>query len=224
MPSPLKFLIALFAKDLSILGLKGGALAQALLLGLVLIFLFSLAQEPGQTLSLQNAACVFWLSSLFGQVLIFNQLYALEEQQATRTCLLLLPFSITWVYLAKTLTGLCLLLISQSLFLPASLIFLGQSLPAHSLALILYILIIDLGICALGSLLGALAQGQAARESLLSILLFPLLTPLLLAGISLHTQAYSPTTSNWLSLALAFDAIFFSVCLWLFPFIYTDEA
>lgn len=81
--------------------------------------------------------------------------------------------------------------------------------------------------CALGSLLGALAQGQAARESLLSIVLFPLLTPLLLSGIGVGAQtlgAASPDgPGGWLSVACAFDAVFLGAGLLLFSFIYTGD-
>ncbi|MBQ7585316.1 MAG: heme exporter protein CcmB [Desulfovibrionaceae bacterium] len=227
MNSPfLSTLWAILLKDLTLLGLRAGAFIQALLLGLILIFVFSLSQGVGETLSAQNSACVFWLSSLFGQVLLFNQLYNLEEVNRSSLALLLRPSPPQSIYLAKTLAGLILLILAQLIFLPASIIFLGQNLPQSIIYLLVNIILIDLGLAALGSLLGALAQGQSARESLLSILLFPLLTPLLLAGISLQTHAYTlnqPLPMNWLSLALSFDAIFLSAGLLLFPYIYNGE-
>ena len=76
-------------------------------------------------------------------------------------------------------------------------------------------------------LLGALAQGQAARESLLSIVLFPLLTPLLLAGISVGAQALGAPSADgpgiWLGVAAAFDAVFLGAGLLLFGHIYAGD-
>ena len=219
-------MLAIIRKDLALLGLRGGAFLQAILLGLILIFVFSLAQEAGQTISPQHAACVFWLSSLFGQILLFNQLYALEEVHGQRLALLLLDAPAQTIYLAKALAALILLILAQLVFWPAGLIFLAQDLPQDFLGSILGVISVDLGICALGSILGALSQGQAVRESLITILLFPLLTPLLLAAISLQTQmqiADWSASSHWFFLTLAYDAIFLSAGLLLFPFIYSGD-
>ncbi|MBO4335719.1 MAG: heme exporter protein CcmB [Desulfovibrio sp.] len=217
---------ALISKDLSLLFLRGSGLVQALLLGLLLIFVFSLSSGPGNPVSPQAAAAIFWVSSLFCQVLIFNQLYALEESHGQRMALLLLPVLPQTIWLAKALAGFLLLLTAQICFLPACLIFLGQIIKAPWISALCGLFLVDIGISALGSLLGAVAQGQAARESLLSILLFPLLTPLLLAGISLHTASFGGSASDleqWLMLASAFDAIFVSVSFVLFAFIYTGD-
>ncbi|MCR5814907.1 MAG: heme exporter protein CcmB [Desulfovibrio sp.] len=217
---------ALIGKDLSLLFVRGSGLVQALLLGLLLIFVFSLSSGPGDQISPQTAATIFWVSSLFCQVLIFNQLYALEENHGQRLALLLLPVMPQTIWLAKSIAGFLLLLTAQICFLPACLIFLGQMISEHFFMAICGLVLVDIGISALGSLLGAVAQGQAARESLLSILLFPLLTPLLLAGISLHTASFGGAATDldqWLMLASAFDAIFVSVSFVLFAFIYTGD-
>lgn len=223
----LRLTLAIIRKDLSLILARGSGLVQALLLGLLLLFVFSLSQGIGERMSPQAAAAVFWLSSAFCQVLIFNQLYALEEVNNSRMGLLLCPAPIQSVWLGKASAGLVLLLLAQLVFLPASIIFLGQNLQGQLLSGLVALLLVDLGMCALGSLLGALAQGQAARESLLSIVLFPLLTPLLLAGISLGAQslgAVSPDgPSAWLGLAAAFDAVFLGSGLLLFGYIYTGD-
>ena len=177
-------------------------------------------------MSPQAAAAVFWLSSAFCQVLIFNQLYALEEANNARLGLLLCPAPIQGVWLGKAAAGLTLLLLAQVIFLARVRdFFWARSWGGPPLPGLAALLLVDLGMCALGSLLGALAQGQAARESLLSIVLFPLLTPLLLAGIGVGAQtlgAASPDgPGGWLGVACAFDAVFLGAGLLLFSFIYT---
>ena len=115
-------------KDLLLTLARGSGLVQALLLGLLLLFVFSLAQGVGERLSPQNAAAVFWLSSAFCQVLVFNSLYALEERCASRVGLVLAPAPVQGVWLGKALAGMLLLLLAQLLFLPAAVVFLGQEL------------------------------------------------------------------------------------------------
>ena len=223
----LRLTLAVARKDLALTLARGSGLIQALLLGLLLLFVFSLSQGIGERMSPQAAAAVFWLSSAFCQVLIFNQLYALEEVNNARLGLLLCPAPIQGVWLGKALAGLLLLLLAQIIFLPASVIFLGQDIGGPLLPGLAALLLADLGMCALGSLLGALAQGQAARESLLSIVLFPLFTPLLLSGIGVGAQtlgAASPDgPGGWLGVACAFDALFLEGGLLLFSFIYTGD-
>ena len=128
-------------KDLRLVLSRGAGLVQALLLGLLLIFVFSLSRETGETMSGQGAATIFWLSSAFCQVLSFNMLYGLEEANGSRAGLLLLPTPVQSVLLGKAAAGLCIILTAQFLFLPATIVFLGQSLgdgwPLALLALVL---------------------------------------------------------------------------------------
>lgn len=223
----LRLILALARKDLTLTLIRGSGLVQALLLGLLLLFVFSLSQGVGERMSPQGAAAVFWLSSAFCQVLIFNQLYALEEVNGARLGLLLTPAPVQAVWLGKMAAGFVLLVLAQILFLPAAVVFLGQSLEGPALAGLAALVLTDIGMCALGSLLGALAQGQAARESLLSIVLFPLLTPLLLAGIGVGAQVFGALSpdgpGSWLGLACAFDAVFCGAGLLLFSFIYSGD-
>ena len=72
----LNLTLAMARKDLSVTLTRSAGLVQALLLGLLLIFMFSLSRKAGDTVSPQTAATIFWLASSFCQVLIFNTLYS----------------------------------------------------------------------------------------------------------------------------------------------------
>ena len=213
-------------KDLRLVLSRGAGLVQALLLGLLLIFVFSLSRETGETMSGQGAATIFWLSSAFCQVLSFNMLYGLEEANGSRAGLLLLP-TVQSVLLGKAAAGLCIILTAQLLFLPATIVFLGQSLGDGWPLALLALVLTDIGMASLGSLLGALSQGQAARESLLSIVLFPLIIPILLAGIRVCAGGFSEAlpegVESWLGIAVAFDAVFLAAGLVLFPFVFSGD-
>ena len=214
-------------KDLRLVLSRGAGLVQALLLGLLLIFVFSLSRETGETMSGQGAATIFWLSSAFCQVLSFNMLYGLEEANGSRAGLLLLPTPVQSVLLGKAAAGLCIILTAQFLFLPATTVFLGQSLGDGWPLALLALVLTDIGMASLGSLLGALSQGQAARESLLSIVLFPLIIPILLAGIRVCAGGFSEAlpegVESWLGIAVAFDAVFLAAGLVLFPFVFSGD-
>lgn len=222
----IKSTLALTKKDLRIVLSGGVGFAQPVLLGLLLIFVFSLARPTGELVPPQAAAGVFWLASLFSQVLIFNTLYALEEQNGTRLALILSPAPVHAVWLGKALAGWLLLIVAQLVFFPAAMVFLGQNLNGSALEALAALALVDWGVVTLGALLGALAQGQAAKESLLTVILFPLLVPLLMAGVRVFGVVFSGENvdvSGWLGLAGGFDALFSGAALILFPFVYSGE-
>jgi len=215
------------SKDLKLSVSGGQGLVQAVLLGLLLIFMFSLSKPLGGQISAQAAGAIFWLASAFGLVLVFNDLFAIEEANGARIGILSSPVPVHSVWIGKGVAGLSLLLISQLVFLPATVAFLGQTIHGPWWLLFVTLVAADIGLVVIGALLGALSQGQAARESLLSVIVFPLLLPVLLAGITLFGMCFSPDGADgfdsWLGLIFAFDALFAGSGLFLFPFVYSGE-
>ena len=116
----ISFALTVARKDLLLTFTRGSGLVQGLLLGLLLLFVFSLSQGVGERMSPQGAGAVFWLGSAFCQVLIFNTLYALEEANGARLGLLLAPAPIQAVWLGKALAGRLLLLVAQMFVVPAA--------------------------------------------------------------------------------------------------------
>ena len=223
----LKGALIIAGKDLRLSFGRGSGLVQAMLLGLLLVFVFSLSLQPGQRMSPQGAASIFWMASAFCQVLIFSTLYAGEEINGQRQGLVLAPIPVQGIWIGKAMAGLCLLFTAQLLFLPATVVFLGQNISMYWHLGLGMVLLVDLGIAAAGSLLGALSQGQSSRESLLSIVLFPLLVPLFLCGIRVGTVVFSGTPDegylSWFGIALAFVSIFSAASLILFPVLYSTD-
>lgn len=215
------------SKDLRLSVSGGQGLVQAILLGLLLIFLFSLSRPVGGTISAQAAGAIFWLASAFGLVLVFNDLFSLEEANDARTGLLSSPVPVHSVWIGKGVAGLCLIVVTQLVFLPATIAFLGQGVEGPLWLLGTTLGMADLGLVVLGALLGALSQGQGARESLLSVIVFPLLLPVLLGGITLFGMVFSgedlSEAGKWLGVIGAFDGVFSGAGLILFPFVYSGE-
>ncbi|GFK94273.1 hypothetical protein NNJEOMEG_02115 [Fundidesulfovibrio magnetotacticus] len=221
----LKASAAIAAKDLR-LTLRGAqGLAQTALLGLLIIFVFSLSRRPGEEVPALAAAAIFWLSTLFSQVLVFNGLYALEEGSGARLGLAMAPAPVQSVWLGKALAGFALVGACQVVFALAVAVFLDQGLAGSALTGLGCVLLSDAGLAALGSFMGALASGRSARESLLTVIFFPLVIPVLLAGIKVLEGVILGTgqAMDWMGLSGAFAAVFSGASLVLFPYIYTGE-
>lgn len=221
----IKFL-SIVSKDIKLIFSDGSGIIQPVLLGLILVFVFSLSTPMGDQVSAQAAASIFWLSTSFALILVFNTLYSLEEANQARHGLLLSPMPLQYIWLSKAFTGLILLLLSQVFFFPAIIVFLGQEDISGIWGLLGTIILIDWGLVAVGSLLGAVSQGHSARDSLLSVVIFPLLIPLLLAGIRMSsyflTGGSESDLGGWAGIAFAFGTIFTGAAIVLFPFVYSE--
>jgi heme exporter protein B len=214
-------------KDLRLAFAGGQGPVQAVLLGLLLVFIFSLSAAPGERFSAQQAMAIFWLCSSFAVVLIFSLLFRFEEENDTATALLLSPMPVQGLWLGKTLAGLALLLLCQVFFFPAALVFLGLDPGGSPAGLALMVLGVDAGLCILGGLIGAMGHGQGAKDALMTIIVFPLQVPLLLGGIRIGVglmqgQALAGV-GDWFGLVLAFDAVFAGAALFLFPHVFRGE-
>lgn len=218
--------LSLTAKDLKLIFSDGSGIIQPVLLGLILVFVFSLSTPLGEDVSAQAAASIFWLSTSFALILVFNTLYSIEESNQARTGLLLSSMPLHQVWMGKAFTGMLLLLTAQFFFLPSVIVFLGQENILCWWTLLGVILLVNWGLVAVGSLLGAVSQGHAARDSLLSVVVFPMLIPLLLAGIRMGAYllggADDEDLGAWVGIAFSFGAVFTGAALILFPFVYRE--
>jgi heme exporter protein B len=214
-------------KDLRLAFAGGQGPVQAVLLGLLLVFIFSLSAAPGERFSAQQAMAIFWLCSSFAVVLIFSLLFRFEEENDTATALLLSPMPVQGLWLGKTLAGLVLLLLCQVFFFPAALVFLGLDPGGSPAGLALMVLGVDAGLCILGGLIGAMGHGQGAKDALMTIIVFPLQVPLLLGGIRIGVGLMQGQDlgglGDWFGLVLAFDAVFAGAALFLFPHVFRGE-
>ena len=80
-----------------------------------------------------------------------------------------------------------------------------------------------LGFVSVGTIFSAMSINAKAREILLTIILFPIVVPLIIASVKATEKIFegSPLTEiyGWLKILIAFDIIFFLVSYWTFDFV-----
>ncbi len=129
--------------------------------------------------------------------------------------LVLAPCDRSAIWLGKTLATLAFLLAAQVIALPVFVLFFAP-LDATAVA---GVLLANVGICAVGSLMSAMAAAGRARELLLPLLLLPLAIPLVVGGVG---AAISPDGARFLLFLALYDAVF-AVLSWAsFEYVVTE--
>ncbi|NOZ50136.1 MAG: ABC transporter permease [Chloroflexi bacterium] len=164
---------------------------------------------------------VLWVAVAFAGVLGLGRAFITEKDQGSLAGLLLAPVDRSAIYLGKMLSNFLFILIVEAFILPLLTIFFNVTVIIPSLLLVLFLG--TLGFAAVGTVFSALAVNTRAREVLLPVLLFPVLLPVLIAGIRATSGFLVGDTladhANWLRLIIFFDILFLVVAFLTFDYV-----
>lgn len=205
---------AMAGKDLRIQMRSRYGLGAVLPFAGTLLIAFGLSLGPGRSLLQQTAPGLLWLAVLFASVLSFRQAYQVESEDGALEALLLSPFDRGSIFLGKAVAvAVELWLLEAIVLLLVSALF-GLSLWKAPAALAAAFLLGTIGLSAIGSLFGSLADSPRAREAIFPLLVLPLATPVLVAGVKateLAAAGRGAEVGSWLALLVAFDVVFLSL-------------
>jgi heme exporter protein A len=133
----------------------------------------------------------------------------------------------TAVYVGKLVGVVGLLLAVQVVLVPLVTLFFGAHLLRHPLWLAGILVTGTIGFAAVGTLFAAMLVRARSRDVLLPVLLYPVIVPVLIAGVRGTSALVEPTfdvaiARFWLTLLLAFDAVFVTLALWTFEPLMSD--
>lgn len=176
-----------------------------------LLIAFGLSLGPGRTLLEQTAPGLLWLAILFASVLSFRETYRSEGEDGALEGLLLAPFDKAAVFLGKALAVAAQLLLVETVVLALVAALFGLSLGDDPVVLAAALVLGTVGLSAVGSLFGLLGESSRAREAVFPLLVLPLATPVLVAGVkatAMATAGQGGDAVSWLGILLAFDLVF----------------
>jgi len=185
---------------------------------LVVLFLFSISFTPTAAESRRFGPGLLWLGFLFASSLMFQPCFLREQANDTLSALRLTvkdPFAI---FLAKVAANTLFLLLTELLLLPVFAILYNVPILPVLPSLLLVLFVGSVGVCVTGTAISAISAQARMRELLLPLLLFPLLTPILIASTVTTAGLFdenSVLSAKGLGILLAFDVIFLTA-LWLF--------
>jgi heme exporter protein B len=182
--------------------------------GATSLLLFSFAIGPDASALRLYAAGFLWLALLLSSTLALAESFHAEMEQRALEGLLLLPAPPAARYYGKALAGTGQLTILGVSLLPVMVILYDAAIPRVP-ALLGIILLGSAGLAAPGTLYAAMTSQARARQTLLPLLLFPLVVPVLLASVKATSLLLlgdpMGQLRSWAVLLACFDAIHWSL-------------
>jgi len=144
--------------------------------------LFNYSLDTTRVAPQDVAAGLVWMTLVFGGLLGVGRTFHLEAQDGAMQGVLTSPAPKDAVYLGKTFANFVLLYPVALLVLGVFWLFFGLDLGSSPLTLVLSLGLGALGFVALATLFAAVSSGTHMGETLLPILVFPLLVPMVIYG------------------------------------------
>jgi len=204
---------ALTRKDL-LLELRARDTLPAMLLFVVAVFVVFHFSLPASSSELA-ASGLLWVAILFTALLGLGRAFVPEREQHVLDALVLTPADRSAIWLAKSLATLAFLVLAELVALPIFALFF-HGLDAATIAAIG---LADIGICAVGTFLGAMAVATRARDLLLPLLFLPLAIPIVIGGVGASVVDHPGRYLEFLGL---YDAIFALVCWAAFEYVVVE--
>jgi heme exporter protein B len=209
MSGPLSAFGAILRRDLRLAFRRPGEMANPLLFFVLITAIFPLGLSPEPELLRTVAPGILWGAALLSSLLALDLLFRSDFEDGSLEQLVLSAHSLPVIVLGKTLahwivSGLPLVLIAPLL---ASALYLPQEAWG---TLMLGLLIGTPTLSLLGAVGAALTTGLGRGSALLSLLVMPLATPVLIFGarsVDLAVQGMDPVGPMYLLAAILFLAL-----------------
>jgi heme exporter protein B len=203
-PGPLAAAWEICKKDVRIERRTGEIVATAGVFSVVIGFLASMAFHVNDKTNAATAAGTIWITIFFAATLSFGRVWQRERDESALTGLLVAPIPRASIFLGKALATfgmiviievplvlLCLFLfqidfssgVGLSEATPEQLLEAKRSASAHFPAFVGLLVMGTAALSCVGTLFGAMTVRTRARDLVLAIVLFPLLSPVLVCGV-----------------------------------------
>ena len=158
---------------------------------------------------------LLWVALVFTALLGLARAWAPEREGGVLDGLVLAPCDRSAIWLGKAAAVFVFLAAIEVVALPAFALFFSPL----DLAAVLGVLLANVGICAVGTLLAAMAAASRTRELVLPLLFLPLAIPLVVGGVGAGVAA---DPARYLAFLGLYDALFAVLCWASFEYVVSE--
>ncbi len=200
-------------KDLRIEARSRVTLQQILPFGAIVLLLFAFALDPDRGVLRRVAPGMFWVTVLLAALLAVSRSFTIEADNGARDGLRLSGLDGAGVFLGKA-AAVALELVALEVVLAAVVVVLYGIHLNTLVPLVLATVAATIGVAATGTLYGVLAAGLRVRETLVPVLLLPVVAPVLLGATRAWEAAIDGIPSDawpWVALLGVFALLFTTI-------------
>jgi heme exporter protein B len=191
---------------------------------LLAVLIFGLAFDLRVPEATMVAPGVLWVVILFSGILGLNRSFGAEVDRGTLAALLMAPVDRSAIYFGKFLSQLLFMLVNAAIILPFTLIIFNVNLMQPWI--LVGVVLGTAGYVAVGTLFAALAANSRARESLLPILLLPVMAPIFMAGVALTAAVVDGRAledfQRWIWVMIVYDLLAITIAYLVFDLIWEE--
>jgi heme exporter protein B len=205
-------------KDLRLERRSKVGIAQVLPFAVLVLLLFAFALDPDRGVLERATPGLFWVAVLFSSVLTLQRSFGVEAEDGVLDALRLSGMAPAGIFFGKVAALTVQLLALEAVLAVGVAVFYDTRF--HGVGLLLAVtLAATLGIAASGAVYGALAARLRSRDTLLPLLMLPLLAPVLISAtrafeIGLERQAAGGW--SWAALLGVFALVYLTLGAFLF--------
>jgi heme exporter protein B len=209
--------LIVLAKDLRVELATGEIVMTAGFFAALVTIMTSVAFTTGPETTTRVAPGTIWLAVAFSSVLALSRSWQREREENALAGLLVSPVPRAAIWCGKAASLLLFVLAVEVLVVPLAALFFHVDLPVVIGPLTLVMVLGTVGVAATGTLFGAMTVRTRARELVLAIVLFPLLSPALLSSVHATREIFYASergvpvsygeVSDMLLLLLIFDVV-----------------
>jgi heme exporter protein B len=176
----------------------------------LVLLLFGFAFDQNHSLLTQAAPGLFWMAVLLCTLLAVARSFAIEAADGARDGLRLAGLDPAGIFLGKAAAIAVELLVVEVVLGAGVVVLFGTDLRDPGL-LVATALAATLGLAASGTLYGMIVAGLRVRETLLPLLILPVVAPVLLGATQAWMAALGLSATNgwkWLTLLVSFAVLY----------------
>ena len=205
-------------KDLRLERRSKVGIAQVLPFAILVLMLFAFALDPDRGVLRRATPGLFWVAVLFSSVLTLQRSFGVEAEDGVLDALRLSGMSPAGIYFGKVAALVVQLLALEAVLAVGVAVFYGTVF--HGVGLLVAIsLLATIGIAASGAVYGALAARLRSRDTLLPLLMLPLLAPVLISatrGFEIGLERQAAGGWSWAALLGVFALVYLTLGSFLF--------
>lgn len=197
-------------KDLRIEFRSRVATNQVAPFAIIVLVLFGFALDPDRTVLQTVAPGLFWVAVLFCSLLAVQRSFAVEAVDGTGDGLRLSGLDPAGIFLGKA-AAVALELFALEILLAAGIVVLYSTALTGGTLLLATAVAATVGLAACGTIYGIMATGLRVRETLLPLLVLPIVAPVLIAATSAWEVALGQSADDgwkWVTLLAVFAVIY----------------